>query len=82
MLNVIDYLNNKESYAVMRSKTQKFNPLDEFKPGTSTFIKTFNIVGLPILVIAFGIFIWVKRLARQKSLAKQFKKRKPAVATT
>ena len=73
-LNVIDYLNNKESYAVMRSKIQKFNPLDKLSPGTSTFIKSLNIVGLPVFVILFGIFIWLKRKTRQNNIKKQFQK--------
>ncbi len=73
-LNTIDYLNNKESYAVMRSKIQKFNPLDDLKSGTSTFIKTFNIAGLPVLVVLVGIFIWLKRKTRQNKIKKQFQK--------
>jgi len=40
MLNVIDYLNGREDIAVMRGKEQRFNPLDDTKAGTKTFVKT------------------------------------------
>ncbi|MGD9239764.1 MAG: GldG family protein, partial [Desulfobacterales bacterium] len=50
ILNVIDYLNGREDIAVMRGKEQRFNPLDDTKAGTKTFVKTLNIIGLPAFV--------------------------------
>lgn len=74
MLNVIDYLNGREDIAVMRAKEQRFNPLNDTKPGTKTFVKTLNIIGLPALVILFGIAVWFRRHARKKSIQMLFQK--------
>lgn len=74
IMNVLDSLNNREGIAVIRSKEQKFNPLYEAKAGTKTFVKSFNIAGLPILVVLFGFFIWVRRHARKKQIQMLFQK--------
>jgi len=73
ILNVIDYLNDREDIAVMRGKEQRFNPLDETKAGTKTFVKTLNIVGLPALVVLFGIGVWFRRHARKKNIQVMFR---------
>lgn len=72
VLNVIDYLNGREDIAVMRSKTQTFNPLKEVRPITRTAVKTINIAGLPILVILCGLVVWFRRSSRKKILQKIF----------
>ena len=72
ILNVIDALNNRADIAAMRSKVQRFNPLNETGPGLKTFTKAFNIAGLPILVILFGLFIWFRRHSRKKQLQMLF----------
>ncbi len=53
VMNVLDALNNRDDIANMRSKEQRFNPLYESSSLTKTFIKTFNIAGLPVLVVLF-----------------------------
>jgi ABC-type uncharacterized transport system involved in gliding motility auxiliary subunit len=74
ILNVIDYLNDREDIAVMRGKEQRFNPLDDAKAGTKTFVKTLNIIGLPGLVVLFGIAVWFRRHARKKNIQMMFHK--------
>lgn len=74
ILNVLDYLNNREGIAELRTKEQRFNPLAEVKGGTKTFIKTFNIAGLPILVILFGLMVWFFRHSRKKRIRMMFQK--------
>ena len=74
IMNVLDSLNNREGIAVIRSKEQRFNPLYEAKPGTKTFVKSFNIAGLPVLVVLFGFFIWMRRHARKKQIQMLFQK--------
>jgi ABC-type uncharacterized transport system involved in gliding motility auxiliary subunit len=74
VMNVIDYLNNREETAVMRTKTQQFNPLKEVKPGTRTIIKTANIAGLPIVVIIAGLGVWFRRISRKRSIQQVFTK--------
>jgi ABC-type uncharacterized transport system involved in gliding motility auxiliary subunit len=74
ILNVIDYLNGREDIAIMRGKEQRFNPLDDTKAGTKTFVKTLNIIGLPAFVVLFGILVWFRRHARKKNIQMMFQK--------
>jgi len=74
MMNVLDALNNRNEIAVMRSKEQRFNPLVETGPTVKTFIKAFNIAGLPILVAAFGLLVLFRRHSRQKNIRLMFQK--------
>jgi ABC-type uncharacterized transport system involved in gliding motility auxiliary subunit len=74
ILNVIDYLNGREDIAVMRGKQQRFNPLDDAAASTRTFVKTLNIVGLPALVVLFGIAVWFRRHTRKKNIQMMFQK--------
>lgn len=72
--NLIDYLNGREDIARMRGKQQLFNPLIEIGAGAKTMIKSVNIVGLPILVVCFGLLVWLKRRGRQKRIQLMFQK--------
>ncbi len=74
LLNIVDYLNNQQDIAVMRSKNQKFNPIKDTKPGTRTFAKIVNIGGLPLLCILFGVFVWFRRKAKRKKIQAMFRK--------
>lgn len=74
IMNVLDYLNGKEELAIMRSKEQRFNPLYDTAAGTKSFIKYFNIAGLPVLVVIFGLLIWLYRNSRKKHIQMIFQK--------
>ena len=74
IMNVLDFLNNREGIADIRSKEQRFNPLYEATAGTRTFVKSFNIAGLPLLVVLFGFFVWMRRHARKKQIRMLFQK--------
>jgi ABC-type uncharacterized transport system involved in gliding motility auxiliary subunit len=74
IMNVLDYLNNREDIAVMRSKVQRFNPLRDTGAGTKTFIKSLNIVGPPVLVVLFGLMVWYRRHSRKKLIQMMFQK--------
>jgi ABC-2 type transport system permease protein len=74
VMNVIDSLNGNEDIAVMRSKTQEFNPLKEVSPAVKTTIKTANIAGLPVLVILAGVLVWFRRAARKRMIQRMFAK--------
>ena len=74
ILNVVDYLNGREDIALMRSKEQRFNPLNETKGGTRTVLKTFSIAGLPLLVILFGLGVWFRRHSRKRRIQRMFGK--------
>lgn len=73
VMNVIDYLNNREAYAVMRSKSQGFNPIKDIKPDSKMLIKTTNIVGLPVLVVLAGLVVWLRRRSRQRVIQQIFR---------
>ncbi len=72
ILNVIDHLNNEDSIAAMRSKNQIFNPLVETTPFVRSFIKIFNMLALPVLVILFGFGVWIRRNSRKKHIKRMF----------
>lgn len=78
LMNTFDYLNGKSDVATMRSKQQRFNPLKDTKAGTRSFIKILNIVGLPILMILAGIFVWFRRKAKRKTIQAMFLQNKKA----
>jgi len=74
IMNILDYLNGREGIAVMRGKEQRFNPLEDTRPGVKTFVKAFNIAGLPVLVIIFGMGVWFRRHSRKKHIQMMFSK--------
>jgi hypothetical protein len=74
IMNIIDYLNGREDIALLRSKEQRFNPLEDTQAVTKTFVKAFNIAGLPVLVVLFGLGVWARRHARKKHIQIMFKK--------
>lgn len=72
IMNIIDSLNNRDDIAVMRGKVQAFNPIAETDALMKSVIKIFNIAGLPILIVLFGIFVWIKRVSRKKQIRLMF----------
>lgn len=74
ILNAIDTLNGKDSIAQMRSKKQSYNPLDETEAVVKTGFKVFNIVGLPVLVVLFGLIVWLMRKSHKKRIQMMFQK--------
>ncbi len=78
LMNIVDYLNGREDLAVLRSKTQRFNPLTDVDPQTRSLIKGLNLVGLPLLVIFIGLLAWMSRGARRRKLKRRFADRSQA----
>ncbi len=72
ILNAVDYLNHREELARMRSKEQRFNPLDPVKPEAKALIKAVHILGLPLMVIGLGLLVWLGRVRRQRRIQKMF----------
>lgn len=73
VMNVLDYLNDQVNIAKMRSKQQRFNPLDDMGAFPKTVVKTINIIGLPVVVVLFGLVVWAKRTGRKKKIQREFK---------
>ncbi|MBN2184538.1 MAG: Gldg family protein [Candidatus Krumholzibacteriota bacterium] len=74
VMNLLDHLNGRDQYASMRSKMQRYNPLRESSGGVKTFVKSFNIAGLPVLVAALGIFVWLRRKSRKRAIEMMFRR--------
>ena len=74
IMNMLDYLNDRGDIAVMRSKEQRFNPLYDTGAGIKSFVKAFNIAGLPVLVVLFGLCVWFLRHSRKKRIKMMFQK--------
>ena len=74
ILNVLDYLNNHQDIAMMRSKEQRFNPLADLSPLAKTGIKSLNIAGLPVLVVFAGLIVWLRRKSRRRQIQLMFQK--------
>ena len=72
LMNMVDYLNGRQDLAILRSKTQRFNPLVDIAPESRSLIKGANLVGLPLLVIFIGLIAWLRRSARRRKLKKMF----------
>jgi ABC-type uncharacterized transport system involved in gliding motility auxiliary subunit len=72
IMNIIDVLNNKGDIAIMRSKIQSFNPLEVKDEKIKVAAKAFNIAGLPVIVVIFGLFVWLRRHSRKKRIEAVF----------
>jgi ABC-2 type transport system permease protein len=72
VMNVLDYLNEQENVARLRSKQQRFTPLNPTGAFTKTAVKAFNIVGLPVVVVFFGLAVWARRSRRKKAIQNAF----------
>lgn len=70
--NVIDHMAGNDELAIMRSKGLTFVPLDETESALRTFIKTFNIAGLPIIVVLIGVFVWLSRISWRNKIQRVF----------
>ena len=74
VMNILDYLNEQEGVARLRSKQQRFTPLNESGAFTRTAVKAFNIAGLPVVVVFFGLAVWARRTHRKKIIQNMFSK--------
>jgi ABC-2 type transport system permease protein len=72
VLNAIDHLNGRDDVARLRSKEQRFNPLDPVAPETRALVKAANIAGLPILAVGFGLLVWLRRSRRKARIQTMF----------
>ncbi len=76
VMNILDVLNNRQDIAMMRSKVLSFNPLADTDAAARTFIKSLNIIGLPVIVVIFGLLMWLKRHMRRKHIELMFQRQR------
>jgi len=70
--NIIDNLAGNNYIPEMRSKSLDYNPLDKVSDAGKLVWKILNWVGLPLLIVAAGLFIWRRRAIRKNRLMKEF----------
>ena len=68
LLNILDYMNDREGRAELRVKGGRISPIEEPTFQRRNFIKAFNIGILPALVAALGILLWLYWIARKKRI--------------
>jgi hypothetical protein len=74
LLNVIDHLNDRGDFALMRSKGQPSNPLKETDKITKEVVKNVNVFGLPLLALIAGLIFWFTWENRKKQIQSLFAK--------
>jgi len=72
VMNAIDGLNGRSEIAVLRSKTQQFNPLEETPPAVRSLVRMGNIAGLPVLVALCGLLVWWRRSRKRRRIRNMF----------
>ena len=68
-MNIVDWLSQDENLIAIRSKELTVRPLKPLSPGQKTFARYANILGLPLVVILFGLLRW---RIRKQIKGKQF----------
>ncbi len=80
MLNVIDAISGAADWAVMRAKGQRINPLDiqvNAEVPLSVWkrpavIRGFNMVGLPLMIVLAGLWVYGYKQRLRRRVAAQF----------
>ena len=81
ILNLVDHMAGRGTWALLRSKIQKFNPIEPYNEKASwvtkifthrQYLKFFNIFGLSILVGLVGVRAYLRKKARKKKIAAAF----------
>lgn len=67
-LNMIEYLADDVGLSEIRSKVFSEAPIEDTKTSTQNFIRYFNLIFPPVLVLIIGFFVWDRRKARRKKL--------------
>jgi gliding-associated putative ABC transporter substrate-binding component GldG len=69
ILNIMDWLLMDDAMLSIRSRGLAAAPLEQVSDGTRSMLKLFNILGLPLLLIAFGVIRWRIRESRRSRVA-------------
>jgi ABC-2 type transport system permease protein len=69
--NIIDYLADDAGLITIRSKNVATPPLDQISDGTKRLLKYTNLIGPPVLIVAYGLFRWRRRVAFRKAMEAQ-----------
>jgi len=67
-INMVDFLADDVGLSEIRGKDSSEAPIEETSDATKKFIKYFNLIVPPGLVLVVGFFIWNKRKLKKKNL--------------
>jgi gliding-associated putative ABC transporter substrate-binding component GldG len=62
--NIVDWLSLDDGLISIRAKTIASRPIKELSPGAIKWVKWLNILGVPLLVVLFGLLRWSSRRRR------------------
>jgi hypothetical protein len=65
---MIDYLADDVGLSEIRGKDSSEAPLEETSDATKKFVKYFNLIVPPGLVLLIGFYIWNRRKLKKKNL--------------
>ncbi|MEK6755431.1 MAG: Gldg family protein [Bacteroidota bacterium] len=69
--NIVDYLADDAGLITIRSKNVATPPLEQVSDGTKRFLKYANFIGPPLLIVAYGLFRWRRRVAFKRAMEAQ-----------
>jgi len=69
--NVVDYLADDAGLISIRSKNISQPPLEQVSDGTKRLLKYTNLVLPPLVIVAYGLFRWRRRVSLKKALEDQ-----------
>ncbi len=68
LVNLVEYMMDDVGLAEIRTKISPESPIEETSEGSKKFIKYFNLIFPPALILIFGLLAWKRRNDRKKSL--------------
>jgi gliding-associated putative ABC transporter substrate-binding component GldG len=66
--NIVDYLADDAGLITIRSKSVATPPLEQVSDGTKRLLKYANLIGPPLIIVAYGIFRWRRRVAFKRAM--------------
>jgi ABC-type uncharacterized transport system involved in gliding motility auxiliary subunit len=67
-INMVDYLADDVGLSQIRGKDASEAPIEEVSDATKKFVKYFNLIFPPVIVLLVGFYTWNKRKIRKKTL--------------
>jgi len=68
-LNLMDWLVRDDALLAIRTRGLRAAPLGELSDSTRSLLKYGNVVGVPLLLILFGLLRWARRESRRATAA-------------
>ncbi len=69
--NIVDYLADDAGLITIRSKNVTAPPLDQVSDSTKKILKYSNLLGPPLIIVAYGLLRWRRRVTFKKAMEAQ-----------